>query len=74
MSILNKINMFFKYGYKRDNSSLIKHLKNKGIQIGENVVFFSPEQSNIDTQYPFLITIGNDVYISAGIRMDQMFR
>lgn len=69
MSILKKLNMFFKYGYKRDNSSLIKHLKNKGIKIGENVVFFSPEQSNIDTQYPFLITIGNDVYISAGIRI-----
>lgn len=69
MSVLYKLNMFFKYGYKRSNSSLIKHLRDKGIQIGKNVNFFSPEEAKVDTQYPFLITIGDNVGIAAGIRI-----
>lgn len=69
MSILYKLNMYFKYGYKRNNSSFIKHLKEKGIKIGDNVCFFSPEEAKVDTQYPFLISIGDNVGLSAGIRI-----
>lgn len=66
---INQIYRLLFYGYKRNSSSFIKHLRKKGISIGEGTTFFSPESIFIDTQYPCLIKIGNNVKITAGVRM-----
>lgn len=68
MSII-QIYKFLFYGYKRSSNSFIRHLRKKGISIGDGTTFFSPESIFIDTQYPCLIKIGKDVKITAGVRM-----
>ena len=52
---------------KSDSESYIKYLRNKGMQIGEDVTFFSPKNTLIDTTAPWLVTIGNRVKITHGV-------
>lgn len=56
-------------GKKSSSTSYIKHLRNKGAYVGKNTHFFSPHQISIDEQYPWLIEIGDNVQLTAGVRI-----
>ncbi len=53
-------------GEKSDSESYIKYLRKKGVQIGDDVTFFSPANTLVDVTAPWLITIGNHVRITHG--------
>jgi len=59
--IRNKI-----YGCRADSQRYIEHLRSIGVQVGENVSIYTPTKTTIDEQYPWLITIGNNVKIAQG--------
>lgn len=61
--MLNKLKKLF----KTTNESLIRDLREKGAVIGENTVFFSPENVKIDFGKAFLIRIGNYCKITNGV-------
>ena len=63
---------FFKrviYKEKATSESYIKYLRKMGVNIGEDCIFYAPSQSPIDIQYPWMITIGNHVRITAGVKV-----
>ncbi len=66
----NKIISFLKrriYGHRADNKSFCDYLKKKGVEIGENVCFFSPRTTIVDITRPYLLKIGNGVKITANV-------
>ncbi len=68
--MLDKLKNIYKkllYGYKSSSKSYINFLRKIGVQIGNNVTFHDPSTNYIDTQKPFLITIGNNVEITRGV-------
>lgn len=56
-------------GKKASSDAYINHLRKIGAFVGERTTFFSPHQISIDEQYPWLIEIGDDVQITAGVRI-----
>ena len=52
---------------KASSEKYCAYLKKQGIQIGERVRFYSPENTMVDTSCPWLITIGNDVAVTYGV-------
>lgn len=52
---------------KSSSEEYIKYLRNKGMTIGERVTFFQPNQTTVDVQYPWMISIGDDVQITKGV-------
>lgn len=52
------------YGYKSSSEAYIKYLKNIGVEIGNNVYIFCPKDTNIDTNNPHLLKIGDNVKIT----------
>lgn len=54
-------------GEKANSAKYVKYLKNKGVQIGEKVHFYSPANTLVDLTCPWLITIGNNVSITHGV-------
>lgn len=69
--MLKDILLHVKYGYKATSDSYYKYLTKKGIKLGENVKFYSPWTISIDTQRPWMISIGNNVHITAGCKILQ---
>lgn len=67
MKKLKEIALFLKYGHKSTSEGYKKYLRKKGIKIGENTHFYSPWSINIDTQRPWMIEIGDNVHITAGV-------
>jgi serine acetyltransferase len=55
--------------HKADSETFIKYLKDKGAQIGNNVIIYSPNHTFIDEQYPFLLKIGDNVNITTGVHI-----
>ena len=51
---------------KSSSNSYIDYLKEKGVQIGEDVTIYVPSKTLIDIQYPWMISIGNHVRIAQG--------
>jgi len=49
---------------RRNNDAYIRHLRRKGIEIGENVLFRDRGTTRIDCTRPALISIGNNVDIN----------
>lgn len=43
------------------------YLKKKGVQIGENVRFYSPPHTLVDLSCPWLISIGSNVSVAHGV-------
>ena len=70
-NVLINLVLFFKYGYKSTSNLYYKYLKNKGIELGNNVKFYSPWTINIDIQRPWMIKIGNNVKITSGVKILQ---
>ena len=52
---------------KADSESFVRYLKNNGVDVGENVKFFSPSRTLVDISQPCLLTIGNHVRITHGV-------
>lgn len=52
---------------KATSSDFVKYLRKKGVKIGENVRFYSPSNTLVDMQAPWLITIGDNVNITHGV-------
>lgn len=50
-------------GYRATSDSYIEHLKNIGVEVGNDVALFRPMNTTIDTQNPHLLKIGNHVMI-----------
>lgn len=57
------------YGKKNSSESYIEYLRARGAKIGEDVYFHSSTTILIDDTQPFLITIGNNVQITAGVKI-----
>lgn len=56
-----------KYGVRYDSESYIKYLENIGVEIGDRTTIFDPRTTNIDETRPWMIKIGSDVQITAGV-------
>lgn len=64
-SILKKV----AYGYKAESSSYIEHLRSIGMKIGSDCIIYAPTKTLIDEQYPWMITIGDHVRITEGVKI-----
>ena len=70
MSVFKCIkNIIYKilFKYKASSESYIMYLRNLGMTIGENCTIFTPRNVLIDTQYPWMIHIGNNVQITQNV-------
>lgn len=56
-------------GERYNSDSYISYLRNIGVKIGEDCIIYVPEKTIIDEQYPWLITIGNNVRITEGVKI-----
>lgn len=54
---------------RSDSESYIKYLRNKGVLIGNDVTIYVPSKTLIDEQYPWMISIGNHVRITEGVKV-----
>lgn len=55
---------------KRYNShTYIEHLKKLGVKIGDDCTIYVPSKTLIDEQYPWMITIGNHVRVTEGVKI-----
>lgn len=52
---------------KANSESYIKYLRSLGMTIGENCTIFTPRNVLIDTQYPWMVTIGDNVQITQNV-------
>ena len=57
------------YREKATSETYIKYLRKLGVSIGDDCIFYDPSQSPIDVQYPWMITIGKHVRITAGVKI-----
>lgn len=64
---LKKFYRKIKYGVRYDSESYIKYLKKIGMLIGDRTTIFDPRSTIIDETRPWMIKIGNDVQITAGV-------
>lgn len=55
------------FRHKADSETYIRYLRNLGMRIGEDTVFYAPRRVLIDETRPFLIEIGNHVQIAQGV-------
>ena len=68
--MLGKIKRFIKkiiYGHRADDATYLQALRNGGAKIGERVRIFDPHSTTIDLTRPWMVNIGNDVQITAGV-------
>ena len=64
-NIVKKIVM----GKRYSSDSYIDYLRNIGIKIGDDCTIFVPSKTLIDEQYPWMISIGDHVRISEGVKI-----
>lgn len=57
------------YRHRIDENTYIEFLRRGGAEIGNNVRIFYPESTFIDDTRPWMISIGNDVQITSGVRI-----
>lgn len=55
------------FGYRADSEIYIRHLRRKGMEIGEGTVVFDPRRSCIDETRPWMVRIGKNVQITRGV-------
>lgn len=55
------------YREKNNSEEYIRFLRKKGIEIGEDCTIYVPTKTFIDTQYPYMIKIGDHVKITLGV-------
>lgn len=54
-------------GYRATSESYISHLRSIGVELGNDVVIFSPGRTNIETFNPHLLTIGSHVAMTGPV-------
>lgn len=57
------------YGAKYSSESYINYLRSIGVTIGEDCTIYVPSKTLVDTQYPWMIKIGNHVRITEGVKI-----
>lgn len=70
MSIKMSLKTLYKFllrGYKANSEIYIRYLRKKGVRIGKNCQFHDPVSTFVDTDKPYMITIGNNVHITHGV-------
>ncbi len=69
MNIIRRV--FKKLVYKENATSedLVNYLRSRGARIGQRVKFYVPNKTLIDKTAPFLLTIGDDVRITEGVKI-----
>jgi len=55
------------YNHRADEETFLNALRNGGAEVGERVRIFDPQTTTIDLTRPWMIKIGNDVQITAGV-------
>ena len=55
------------YGYKATSHSYEIYLKKMGVQIGKNFKIYTPTETVIDTQNPYMLRIGDDVSLTGPV-------
>lgn len=55
------------FGYKANQDTFIRYLREKGVRIGENLYIVNPRNVYIDMTRPWMIEIGNDVVLTEGV-------
>lgn len=55
------------FGCKADSAAYIRHLRHKGMRIGEGTVIFDPRRSFLDETRPWMVEIGRNVQITRGV-------
>ena len=56
-------------GKRYSSESYITYLRSIGVKIGEDCVIYVPSKTLIDEQYPWMITIGDHVRITEGVKI-----
>jgi len=54
---------------KADSKTYIKYLRSIGMSIGNDVIIYVPHRTVIDEQYPWMISIGDHVRITEGVKI-----
>lgn len=67
MNVIKRIVKKLFYSFRCDSDTYINYLRKGGAEIGERVIIFDPVSTVIDATRPFLLKIGNDVQITAGV-------
>lgn len=67
MCSLKNVFRRIKYGVRYNSDSYINYLKKLGVTIGERTTIFDPKSTIIDETRPWMIKIGKDVQITAGV-------
>lgn len=57
------------HGYKATSKSYIKHMESIGVKIGKDIRLFSPIDTHIDLQNPWLLSFGDNVRITKGVKI-----
>ena len=57
------------YGKRYSSETYIEYLRKIGVVIGEDCTIYVPTKTLIDVQYPWMITIGNHVRITEGVKI-----
>lgn len=56
-------------GKRYSSDTYISYLRNIGVKIGEDCTIYVPTKTLIDEQYPWMITIGDHVRITEGVKI-----
>lgn len=54
-------------GYRATSESYFEFLREKGAKIGCGCTLYSPDTTNIDIQFPWMLEIGDEVRITKGV-------
>ena len=65
--MIKKIIRKLKNKHTATSEDYVAYLRKLGMQIGEDVTFYSPQKTLVDKQYPWQITIGDHVRITQGV-------
>lgn len=65
--MLKKVIRKLLLGERADSAGFVAWLRKKGVQIGEDVRFYSPSNTMVDVSAPWLLSIGDHVCITHGV-------
>lgn len=65
-NFISKAARYAVYGDKCSEQTYLKHLRNKGVRIGEGTRLFNSKTILIDETDPQMITIGRNVQLTGG--------
>lgn len=68
-TLINNIIQKAVYRYRYSSDSYVDYLRGIGAKIGDRVNFFNPQSTIVDIQNPHLLTIGDDVQITANVNI-----